>query len=85
MKRMLTTLALGAALVSLGCAQTALEKNWGLPTAEYKAAMVVDPNAGDTEPIEDLDSLSSELLIETYSERQTDIEDDPQRIFIIED
>ena len=70
MKRLLTTLATGAALAALGCAATPMEETWGDSVAAYKAGMIVDPNAGTSDPIEGVDPLTGEIIIETYTERK---------------
>ena len=83
MKRILTTLVMATAIVSMGCAQTALDENWGESVAEYRAAMIVDPNAGSTDPILGVDPLTGEIIIETYVTQERNKEESADRLFLV--
>jgi hypothetical protein len=71
--------------IAMGCAPTLLDENWGLSFRETTDGMIANPEAGTTEaaPIEGLDPLTSELVIENYKTKKGEPQLEPQEIFIV--
>lgn len=84
MDRSITTLAVVWALASMGCVPPMpLEANWGDAVADYRAAMIVNPDAGTTDPIEGVDPLTGEIIIDTYTAEQRNKNDAASRLFMV--
>ena len=73
--------------VAMGCAQTLLEETWGQSYRETTESMIANPDAGTTEaePIEGLDPVTAELVIENYKQKKGDAQFDSREIVIIPD
>jgi hypothetical protein len=71
--------------IAMGCAQTLLEETWGMSFREATESMIANPDAGTTEaaPIEGLDPLTSELVIENYKQKKGEPQFEPREIFIV--
>ena len=84
------TATIGVSLLSgaiaMGCAQTLLEETWGQSFRETTEGMVANPDAGTTEaePIEGLDPVTAELVIENYKQKKGDAQFDSREIVIID-
>ena len=77
----------GCLAIAVGCAQTPtpLEKSWGSSFRANTAAMIADPEAGtaEAEPVEGLDAVTAEIVIENYKENQSTKECNPEEQFLI--
>jgi hypothetical protein len=71
--------------IAMGCAQTLLEETWGMSVREATEGMIADPDAGTTEaaPMEGLDPLTAELVIENYKGKKGEPQFDSQEALII--
>ncbi len=71
--------------IAMGCAQTLLDKTWGQSFRETTEGMIANPDAGTTEaePIEGLDPVTAELVIENYKRKKGEPEFEPREIFIV--
>ena len=79
-------LAAGGVLgLALGCAKTPLEENYGSSLKGNAAAITVDPEAGKTDsgPIEGMDPVTGEVLVESYVDGQRAPEQDDNKLFLI--
>ncbi len=87
----LWTVTIGVSLlgvaIAMGCAQTLLEETWGQSYRETTEGMIANPDAGTTEaePIEGLDPVTAELVIENYKQKKGDAQFDSREIVIIPD
>ena len=85
----LWTATIGVSLLSvaiaMGCAQTLLEETWGQVFRETTEGMIANPDAGTTEaePIEGLDPVTAELVIENYKQKKGEAEFKSQEIVIV--
>lgn len=78
-------LAAGA-LVFIGtaCAPTPLDKHFGDAYRANKLASVANPDAGSDVPVEGLDPVTGEIVIENYKHRlKVENKRDPRRVFLI--
>lgn len=82
---LVSLLVAGCLAIAVGCAQTPLDENWGSSFRANTAAMIANPEAGTAEagPIEGLDAVSAEIVIENYKENQSTEECEPQELFVI--
>ena len=86
----LRTATIGVSLlgvaIAMGCAQTLLEETWGQSYRETTESMIANPDAGTTEaePIEGLDPVTAELVIENYKQKKGDAQFDSREIVIID-
>jgi hypothetical protein len=80
----LVLLGLGLAM---GCGPTLLEETWGSAYRENTQKMIANPEAGkaEPEPIESLDPITGELVIERYKSKKGEPEFAPREIFVIPD
>ena len=71
--------------IAMGCAQTLLEETWGQSFREATESMIANPDAGTTEaaPIEGLDPVTAELVIENYKQKKGEAKFDSQEIVIV--
>jgi hypothetical protein len=78
-------LGAGCLAIAVGCAQTPLDESWGSSYSANNAAMVANPEAGTAEagPIEGLDAVTAEIVIENYKENQSTKECDSEQEFLI--
>jgi hypothetical protein len=77
--------ALASALgLSAGCLSSAVEQHWGESKRGVTARMIANPDAGDTRPIEGLDPITGEIVVETYEKNLRKQERNPKEIFLIE-
>jgi len=83
MDRFTTTLAIVWAMTSVSCSQPPLEANWGDAIAAYKAAMIADADAGSPDPIDGVDPLTGEIIIDTYTAEQRNKNDAASRLFMV--
>ena len=87
----LGTATIGVALLSvviaMGCAQTLLEETWGQSFRETTGDMIANPDAGITEaePLEGLDPVTAELVIENYKQKKGEAQFDSREIVIVPD
>ena len=85
----LWTATIGVSLLSvaiaMGCAQTLLEETWGQTFRETTEGMIANPDAGTTEaePIEGLDPVTAELVIENYKQKKGEAKFRSQEIVIV--
>ncbi len=72
--------------IAMGCAQTLLDETWGQSYRETTESMIANPDAGTTEaePIEGLDPVTAELVIENYKQKKGDAQFDSREIVIID-
>jgi hypothetical protein len=77
-------LLLGVA-IAMGCAPTLLDETWGLSFRETTDGMIANPEAGTTEaePIEGLDPLTAELVVENYKQKKGEPQLESQEIIIV--
>ncbi len=75
---------LGLAL-AMGCSPTLLEQTWGSSYQENTEKMIANPEAAqaEPEPIENLDPVTGELVIERYKSKKGEPEFAPREIFVI--
>ena len=71
--------------IAMGCAQTLLEETWGQSFREATEGMTANPDAGTTEaaPIEGLDPVTAELVIENYKRKKGEPQFEAREIFIV--
>ncbi len=85
----LWTATIGVSLLSvaiaMGCAQTLLDETWGESFRETTEGMIANPDAGTTEaePIEGLDPVTAELVIENYKQKKGEAEFKSREIVIV--
>ncbi len=72
--------------IAMGCAPTLLDETWGQSYRETTESMIANPDAGTTEaePIEGLDPVTAELVIENYKQKKGDAQFDSREIVIID-
>jgi hypothetical protein len=82
----LSFLALAAALVlGLGC-QSPVKEHWGESVNGNKAAMIQNPDAGNTvEAVEGLDPVTGKLVVERYQREQLKEAEEHRELFLIAD
>ena len=67
-----------------GTAYSPVEDSWGDAAAEYRAAMIVDSDAGTADAIEGVDPLTGEIIIDTYTAQERDKDEEAVRLFMVE-
>lgn len=80
----IAALSIASIALLLGCAKTPLEQHWGDAYRENKNAMIANPDAGSDEPIEGLDPLTGELVVERYEREQLREPQKDRDIFLID-
>lgn len=71
--------------IAMGCVQTLLDETWGQSFREATEGMIANPDAGTTEatPVEGLDPVTAELVIENYKRKKGEPQFEAREIFII--
>ena len=83
--RNLSFLALSAALLfSVGCV-TPVDEHWGDAYRANKAAMIQNPDAGSPDPVEGLDPVTGQLVVERYETEQRKAPEKKRELFLIAD
>lgn len=81
----LSFLALAAALaLGVGCVGP-VEEHWGDAYRENKAAMIQNPDAGSPDPVEGLDPVTGQLVVERYKQEQKKSPEKKRELFLIAD
>ena len=82
---LLTTLSLTAALATLLGCESPVENHWGEAYRDNKAAMIQNPEAGGTEPVEGLDPVTGKLVVERYEREQMRESTEQRELLLITD
>ena len=77
------TLAL-ALLFAIGCV-TPVDEHWGDAYRANKAAMIQNPDAGSPDPVEGLDPITGQLVVERYEREQKKSPEQKRELFLIAD
>ena len=81
----LSFVALTAALAfGVGCVSP-VEENWGDAYRTNKANMIQNPDAGSPDPVEGLDPVTGQLVVERYEQEQRKTREQKRELFLIAD
>jgi hypothetical protein len=71
--------------LAMGCGPTLLEQTWGSSYRENTEKMIANPEAAEaeSEPVENLDPVTGELVVERYKSKKGEPEFAPREIFVI--
>ena len=80
----LSFFALACALAfAVGC-KSPVKEHWGESVNGTKAAMIQNPDAGGSDPVEGLDPVTGKLVVERYEREQMKTPEAKRELFLIE-
>ncbi len=68
---------------AVGC-QSPVKEHWGESVNGTKAAMIQNPDAGTSDPVEGLDPVTGKLVVERYEREQLKEPEAKRDLFLIE-